>query len=194
MIKNSVILQQASIPPIIHLNNTISGTVNLVPGYSFNDVRVNLTGNNISLSLQPTSQGAYTFDVPVGSYTISVSTVLSSVNSFSPSSIPVTFTGVGGQTSANNNFTPLTYTVSGTLSGVNVGYVNLSLTKIVGAYAGILYAQAKSGSQFTFTNVMNGAYDLKISDDLYFTPSSIRVTVAGTNITGQNFNITGAMY
>ncbi|MGO9211040.1 MAG: N,N-dimethylformamidase beta subunit family domain-containing protein [Terriglobales bacterium] len=156
---------------------SISGTIS---GTGGNAATVNLTGPATATATADAS-GNYTFSGLVnGAYTVT------------PSHIGFNFTPASQSATVNSanvtalNFSTVTYTLSGTISGAggNGATVNLS-----GAATATTTADA-SGN-YTFSGLTNGAYTVTPSNTGFnFTPASQTVTLTTANVTAVNFSTT----
>jgi hypothetical protein len=160
-----------------------SGTVTysisgIVSGAGSDGATVQLIGTTTATATADAS-GNYSFTgLPNGSYTVTPSK--SSCN-FSPVNQPVTLNGADA---TGVNFSSVTYSISGTISGAggNAATVNLS-----GAANATVTADA-SGS-YTFAGLTNGSYTLTPSKTGFaFTPASQPATVNNANVTAMNFS------
>jgi hypothetical protein len=128
-----------------------------------------ITDGSGNYSITNVSNGAYTLTPSLAGY------------NFSPASLEVTASGTN-ITGQNFTATISTFSVSGMvtysgnpLAGVNVG-------------DGTSSATTDNFGYYTIANVPNGTYTLTPALAGYtFTPATLSVTGAGTNITGQNF-------
>jgi hypothetical protein len=141
---------------------------------------VTLSGAS-SATTTANSSGAYSFTgLANGSYTV---TARKSGFTFSPFSLQVT---VNGANVTNENFTasPITYSVSGTISPA----ANGSAATVTLSGASSATTTANSSGAYSFTGLANGSYTLTAGKSGFdFSPSSLQVTVSGANVTGQNF-------
>ena len=122
------------------------------------------------------ASGNYTFiGLANGSYTV---TPTKAGFTFTPANQPVT---VNGANVTAVNFTAVTYSIAGTITGGSGATVTLS-----GAAAATVTADA-SGN-YTFTGLANGSYTVTPTKAGFtFTPVNRAVTVNGANVTAVNF-------
>lgn len=159
---------------------SISGTVSGASG-----VTIALSGANTG-SVVSGAGGAYTFTgLAAGTYTLTPSLA---GYTFSPSNKSVTITTAS---STGNNFTataiPVTYSISGTVSGAIKAGVTITVT---GA-ASPAPVTTDSNGNYSVTGLADGNYTVTPSLTGYtFSPSSTAVTVSGANATGKNFTST----
>jgi hypothetical protein len=96
------------------------------------------------------------------------------------------FTATPGSYTATYGGAPVTYSLTGTISGSGGNGATVTLS---GASTASVTANASGG--YTFTGLANGAYTVTPSKaGFVFSPSSRNVTVSGANITGVNFTST----
>jgi len=149
----------------------------------------NITSGGIGLAGVLVSVGAYSAttnalgnyyiaNVPNGSYTLTPSLA---GYSFTPSTLPVTASGanVTGQ-----NFTSIlsTFAISGTITSNGAGLAGVSISD------GTSTVTTDYFGYYSFTNLPNGTYTLTPTLPGYtFTPPTLSVTGAGSNLTGENF-------
>ncbi len=173
-------------PPTYSISGTVSGDI--VSG-----VTITLSGNGSS-STKTDSNGNYSFNgANNGNYTITPSMT---GYAFNPTSINAT---VNNANLTGQNFTSVstavpTYTISGKVSGAVVSGVTITLTG-----TGSSSTTTDSGGNYSFDNAENGSYMLTASlSGCAFSPGSISVTVAGADVTEQNFtsvfDYTGSYY
>ncbi len=154
---------------------TISGTIS---GAGGNGATVTLSGA-ASATVTATATGTYTFSNLVnGSYTVT------------PSKSGFTFTPASQNVTVNNasvtavNFSTVTYTISGTISGTGGNGATVTLS---GAASATVTASATG--TYTFSNLVNGAYTVTPSKSGFaFTAASQNVTVSNANVTAVNFS------
>ena len=154
---------------------TISGTIS---GAGGNGATVNLTGAATATTTADAS-GNYTFSGLLnGAYTVT------------PSQTGFTFTPASQAATVSNanvtalNFSTVTYTISGTISGPGGSGATVNLT---GAATATVTADA-SGN-YTFTGLNNGAYTVTPSKTgMTYTPASQPATVSNANVTALNFS------
>ena len=154
---------------------TISGTIS---GTGGNGATVTLSGP-ASATVTANSSGAYTFTgLTNGTYTVTPSMT---GFSFSPTSQTVT---VNGANVTAVNFSTVTYTISGTISGTGGNGATVTLSGAASASV-----TANSSGAYTFTGMANGSYTVTPSmTGFTFTPASQAVTVSSANVTGVNFS------
>ena len=140
-----------------------------------------LTGTSVA-NATADANGKYVFaNLTNGSYTVTPSLA---GYTFSPASATV---AVNSANVANVNFTatiipPLTYSVSGTVSGSVQGGVTLTLNP------GNVTTVTKADGTYVLSGIPDGPYVVTPSLAGYtFTPSSASVTVADANVTNVNF-------
>ncbi|MFI5088964.1 MAG: DUF4082 domain-containing protein [Terriglobales bacterium] len=161
------------------LTFSISGTIS---GPGGNAATVNLTGASTA-TVTADASGNYTFSgLANGSYTVT------------PSKTGFTFTPASQPATVNNanvtalNFSTVTYSISGTISGTGGNAATVNLT---GASTATVTADA-SGN-YTFSGLVNGSYTVTPSKSGFtFTPVSTPVTVNGANVTAVNFSSVAA--
>ncbi len=161
---------------------TLSGTVS---GAGGNGATVTLSGA-ASATTTANSSGAYTFSwLASGSYTVTPSL---SGFTFSPGSQPVT---VGSVNVTGVNFSTVTYTLSGTVSGAGGNGATVTLSGAASATT-----TANSSGAYTFSGLASGSYTVTPSlSGFTFTPGSQPVTVGSVNVTGVNFStVTSSTY
>ncbi len=153
---------------------TISGTV---AGAGGNAATVTLSGG-ASATVTADASGNYSFTGLVnGAYTVTPS---KTGFAYTPGGMPVT---VSNASMTGVNFSTITYTVSGTISGPGGNAATVSLG---GAATATVTADA-SGN-YSFTGLVNGAYTVTPSHTGFaFTPVSQPVTVNGANVSAVNF-------
>ena len=168
----------SAVPPTTY---TISGTI--TPAASGSGATVKLAGA-ASATTTANSSGAYTFTgLANGSYTVTAS---KTGFTFSPSSLPVT---VNGANVTGENFTasavpPTTYSISGTISTA----ANGSGTTLTLSGAGSATTTANASAVYSFTGAANGSYTVTPRKSGFtFSPTSLKATVSGANVTGMNF-------
>lgn len=173
-------------PPTYSISGKVSGDI--VSG-----VTITLSGNGSSFTTTD-SNGNYSFSgANNGNYTITPSMT---GYAFNPTSINAT---VNNANLTGQNFTSVstavpTYTISGKVSGAVVSGVTITLTG-----TGSSSTTTDSGGNYSFDNAENGSYMLTASlSGCAFSPGSISVTVAGADVTEQNFtsvfDYTGSYY
>jgi len=156
---------------------TISGTIS---GAGGNAATVNLTGA-ATATVTADASGNYTFTGLVnGAYTVTPS---KTGFTYTPASQPAT---INGANVTGLNFSTVTYSISGTISGTGG---NAATVKLSGAASATVTASATG--TFTFSNLASGTYTVTASKTGYiFTPASQTVTVNGANVSGVNFTST----
>src|SRR5208337_3321193 len=154
---------------------TLSGTIS---GAGGNGATVTLSGA-ASATTTASASGAYTFTgLASGSYTVTPSL---SGFSFSPASQPVT---VSNANVTAVNFSTVTYTLSGTISGAGGNGATVTLSGAASATV-----TANSSGAYTFSGLASGSYTVTPSlNGFSFTPASQAVTVSSANVTGVNFS------
>ena len=154
---------------------SLSGTIS---GAGGNGATVTLSGA-ASATVTANSSGAYTFSgLASGSYTVTPGL---SGFSFSPASQPVT---VSSANVTGVNFSTVTYTISGTISGAGGNGATVTLSGAASATV-----TANSSGAYTFTGLASGSYTVTPSlSGFSFTPASQNVTVSNANVTAVNFS------
>src|SRR5208337_3816341 len=154
---------------------SLSGTIS---GAGGNGATVTLSGA-ASATVTANSSGAYTFTgLASGSYTATPSL---SGFTFSPASQPVT---VGSVNVTGVNFSTVTYTLSGTISGAGGNGATVTLSGAASATT-----TANSSGAYTFSGLAGGSYTVTPSlSGFSFSPASQPVTVGSVNVTGVNFS------
>jgi hypothetical protein len=162
-------------PPTYSISGTVSGDI-------MSGVTIVLSGSGSS-SITTDSNGNYNFSgLNNGNYTITPS---KTDYAFNPTSISAT---VNNANLTGQNFTSVstvipTYTISGKVSGAVAAGVTITLTG-----TGSSTTTTDSNGNYSFDNAENGSYTLTASlSGCAFSPGSISVTVAGADVTGQNF-------
>ena len=155
-------------------SESISGTISGPGGAG---ATVNLTGA-ATQSVTADASGNYTFTgLSNGSYTVTPS---HTGFTFTPASQAVTLNNANGTA----NFSTVTYSLSGTLSGTGGNGATVNLTG-----AATATTTANASGAYTFTGLTNGAYTVTPSKSGFsFTPVSQNVTVNSANLTGVNFS------
>ncbi|MFI5107225.1 MAG: beta strand repeat-containing protein [Terriglobales bacterium] len=154
---------------------SISGTIS---GPGGNAATVNLAGASTATATADAS-GNYTFSGLVnGSYTVT------------PSHTGFTFTLASQTLTVNSanltavNFTTVTYSISGTISGTGGNGATVNLTG-----AATATATADASGNYTFSGLTNGAYTVTPSNTGFnFTPANQAATVNSANLTAVNFS------
>ncbi len=160
---------------------SISGTISTAANGS--GATVKLTGAT-SATTTANSSGAYSFtSLGNGSYTVTAS---KSGFTFSPSSLAVTVSGanVTGENFTASAVPPTTFSISGTISsGTNGSGATLTLSG-----SGDATTTASASGGYGFTGLANGSYLVTPRKSGFtFSPTSMRATVSGANVTGMNF-------
>lgn len=162
-------------PPAPAPTYTITGNAGVA------SAAMRLTGTSVA-NVTADANGKYTFaNLANGSYTVAPSLA---GYTFSPASAAV---AVNGANVANVNFTativpPLTYSVSGTVSGSVQGGVTITLNP------GNVTTVTKADGTYVLSGIPDGPYVITPSLAGYtFTPSSTSVTVADANVANVNF-------
>jgi Carboxypeptidase regulatory-like domain len=164
----------SSVVPTYIISGTVSGAV--VQG-----VAINLSGPATS-SITTDSGGNYSFSgIADGNYTLTPSLA---GYAFNPVNSLVT---VNGADSAANNFVstvaPVTYSISGTVSGDVVQGVAIDLSG-----AATATTTTDSGGNYIFSGLSDGSYTITPSLSGYsFNPASNPITVSGVNSTANDF-------
>jgi len=158
---------------VFNTAESISGTIS---GPGGPGATVNLTGA-ATQSVTADSSGNYTFTgLANGSYTVTPS---HTGFTFTPASQAVTLNNANGTA----NFSTVTYTLSGTISGTGGNGATVNLTG-----AATATTTANTSGAYSFTGLANGSYTVTPSHTGYgFTPTSQNATVNGANVTGINF-------
>ena len=160
-------------------NGKIYGIVGTISGPGGSNATVTLGGDS-SATANADSNGNYAFPgLKAGSYTVTPS---NSGFAFTPASQPVTVatvvTGV--------NFSTVTYSISGTISGAGGAGASVSLT---GSSAATVTADA--AGNYTFSGLQNGSYLVTPGKaGFIFTPASQPASVNSSNVTAVNFSST----
>ncbi|MGC2322970.1 MAG: DUF4082 domain-containing protein, partial [Terriglobales bacterium] len=152
------------------LSGTISG-----PGGA--GATVSRTGTS-SGSTTADANGNYTFTgLANGSYTITPS---KTGFTFTPTNQPVT---VANANVTGINFSTVTYSLSGAVSGLGGSGATVTLSGTASATA-----TADASGNYTFTGLTNGSYTVTPSKTGFtFTPASTTTTLSNANLTGVNF-------
>jgi hypothetical protein len=160
---------------------SISGTIS--PSAGGSGATVTLSGA-ASATTTANSSGNYTFSgLANGSYTVTPS---ASGYTLSPSSQVVTVSGAN-VTAVNFTATPVTWSISGTISP-SAGGSGATVT-LSGAASATTTANASG--HYTFSALVNGGYTVTPSKSGYtFSPTSQAVTVSGANASAVNFTAT----
>lgn len=169
---------------------SIGGSITVSGGGSISSVTITVNGpTNGGPVLVPnqTVTGNATYSFPnLGNGTYKV-TAAKSGFTFSPEFINVPIDGAI-QTGKNFTATPITYSISGTVSGTSS--VELALS---GASSATTTTEA-SGN-YTFSGLGNGFYTVTPSKSGYaFSPVSTNVTINGASQTGKNFVATATSF
>jgi len=156
---------------------SLSGTIS---GLGGNAATVNLTGTSTATTTADAS-GNYTFSGLVnGSYTVTPS---NTGFAFSPANLPAT---INGANVAGINFSTVTYSISGTISGAGGNAATVSLTGTSSATT-----TADASGNYTFSGLNNGPYTVTPSKSGFtYSPTSQPATVSGGNVTALNFSST----
>jgi len=156
---------------------SISGTIS---GTGGNAATVNLTGP-ATATVTADASGNYTFSGLVnGAYTVTPS---HTGFNFTPASQPAT---VNSANITVLNFSTVTYTLSGTISGAGGNGATVNLTG-----AATATATADASGNYTFSGLTNGTYTVTPSNTGFnFTPASQAATLTTANVTGVNFSTT----
>ena len=164
----------------------ISGTVTL-SGKPLSGVTMNL-GGSATATATTDAKGKYALtSLPSGSYTVTPNLT---GYSFTPTSASVSITTAN----VTKNFTagPVTYLISGKVSGAIQQGVTITLSK-AGA-ANKTTTTAADGS-YSFTGLVNGSYTVTPSKTGFtFSPVSEPVTIDGANETAVDFTSAGVTY
>ena len=160
---------------------SISGTISTAANGS--GATVKLAGA-ASATTTANGSGAYSFTgLANGSYTITAS---KAGFTFSPFSLAVTVSGanVTGENFTASAVPPTTYSISGTISsGSNGSGATLTLSG-----SGSTTTTASASGGYSFTGLANGSYVVTPRKSGFtFSPTSMRATVSGANVTGMNF-------
>jgi hypothetical protein len=153
---------------------SISGTIS---GAGGNGATVNLTGTSTATVMADAS-GNYTFaGLQNGSYTVTPS---KTGFLFTPASQPATISS-GNVTGVN--FSTITYSISGTISGLSINGATVVLT---GSSTAV--ATTDASGNYSFTGLQNGSYTVTpTATGFIFTPTSQSITINNSNLTGVNF-------
>ena len=160
---------------------SISGTISTAANGS--GATVKLAGA-ASATTTANGSGAYSFTgLANGSYTITAS---KAGFTFSPFSLAVTVSGanVTGENLTASAVPPTTYSISGSISsGSNGSGATLTLSG-----SGSTTTTASASGGYSFTGLANGSYVVTPRKSGFtFSPTSMRATVSGANVTGMNF-------
>jgi hypothetical protein len=156
---------------------SISGTIS---GLGGNGATVTLTGASTA-TVTANASGSYTFSGLLnGSYTVTPS---KAGFSFTPASQAVT---VNSANVSGLNFSTITYTITGTISGTGGNAATVNLTG-----ASTATATADALGNYTFSGLVNGSYTVTPSKSGFtFSPASQSVTVSNASVAGVNFSAT----
>ena len=150
-------------------------------------VTINLSGAKAA-STTTDSIGNYSFSgISNGIHTITPS---KTGYTFSPASISVSVynANILGQNFISTTSTPLTYGISGTVSGATTSGVTITLSGI-----GSSTTTTDVSGNYSFSGAANGNYTITPSKTGYtFSPASRSITVNNANVTGQNFTATSS--
>ena len=154
---------------------SVSGTISAPGGAG---ATVNLTGTSSATTTADTS-GNYSFTgLMNGSYTVTPS---NSGYMFTPASQPLTLSG--GNATANFSSVALTYSISGTISGLGGPAATVIVT---GPTSG--NNTADSSGNYSFAGLPNGSYTITVVNTGYvFTPASQSAVISGSNFNALNF-------
>ena len=154
---------------------SISGTIS---GAGGSGATVNLTGASTA-TVTADAAGNYSFTgLQNGSYTV---TAGKAGFTFAPASQPAT---VNNASVTAMNFSTVTYSISGTISGAGGNAATVTLS---GGAVAVVTADA-SGN-YTFTGLTNGAYVVTPSQPGFsFSPANQSVTVSSANVTSVSFS------
>jgi len=163
----------------IMVTYSITGTIS---GPGGNGATVNLTATS-SATVTANASGNYSFTgLANGSYMVT------------PSKTGFTFTPASQAVTVNNanvtavNFSTVTYSISGTISGAGGSGSTVNLTG-----ASTATTTADTSGNYSFTGLVNGSYTITPSKSRFtFTPVNAAATVSGDNVTGVNFTSTAA--
>ena len=150
-------------------------------------VTINLSGAKVA-STTTDSIGNYSFSgISNGIHTITPS---KTGYTFSPANISVSVynANIMGQNFTATASTPLTYNISGNVSGATTSGVTITLTG-----TGSNSITTDAGGNYSFSGAANGSYTITPSKTGYtFSPASRSITVNNANVTGQNFTATSS--
>jgi len=152
---------------------SISGTIS---GPGGNGATVTLTGTSDATTTASAS-GSYSFaGLANGAYTVAPS---NAGFTFTPASQPVTINNAN----MTANFTTVTYSISGTISGPGGSGAIVTLSGTASASTG-----ADASGNYSFGGLVNGSYTVTPSNSGFsFNPGSQNVTVSGASMPGINF-------
>lgn len=180
--------QDSAPPPASSQENPLSISGSISPATSGSGATVTLDGP-IKTTATADSSGSYSFaNLANGSYNVAAS---KSGVTFSPTSVQVTVNGAAvtgvnftAPTGSENTFIILgTITPAGNGSGATVtlsGASNATTT-------------ANSSGSYSFTGLANGSYTVAASKSGFtFSPSSLQLTISGSNVTDANFAVSAA--
>lgn len=158
------------------ISGTIAGTVT-------NGVTLTLAQNGTHTGSTSSAGGAYSFtNIANGTYTVTPSLA---GFTFSPASASVTISGANQTVPAfTASAVPVTYSISGTVTGAVTSGVTINLTG-----AATASTTTASNGTYSVTGLANGTYTVTPSATGYtFSPASASITISGGNITtGANF-------
>jgi len=150
-------------------------------------VTINLSGAKVA-STTTDAVGNYSFSgITNGIHTITPS---KTGYTFSPASISVSVynANILGQNFISTTSTPLTYSISGTVSGATTSGVTITLSGI-----GSSTTTTDAGGNYSFSGAANGNYTITPAKSGYtFSPASRSIVVNNANVTGQNFAATSS--
>ncbi|MFI5107226.1 MAG: N,N-dimethylformamidase beta subunit family domain-containing protein [Terriglobales bacterium] len=144
-------------------------------------------GSGATVALSGAATATTTADAS-GNYTFTG--LLNGAYTVTPSKAGFTFTPANQAATINSasltgvNFSAVTYSVSGTISGTGGSGATVTVSGAMSASV-----TADTSGNYTVTGLANGAYRITPSNPNFaFTPASQSVTVAGANVTGMNFS------
>jgi len=165
-------------PATYSISGTISGA-----GGSGATVNVTVTSTATTAEVADTvtadASGNYTFaGMTNGSYTV---TPNRTGFSFSPANQPVT---INSANVTGVNFSTVTYSISGTISGAGGSGAAVSVTGTSSATV-----TADASGNYAFSGLQNGSYTVTPSNSGFsFAPTNRSVTINSANVTGVNFS------
>ncbi|MBI5890712.1 MAG: carboxypeptidase regulatory-like domain-containing protein [Nitrosomonadales bacterium] len=165
-----------------------TATANAAPTYSLSGTVDALTGVTLTLSGGATATtnstaGSYTFSGLADATSCTVTPSLAGYT-FSPASATVLIASADGTVP---NFVatanPVTYSISGTVSGAVTQGVAVTLTG-----ASTLNTITAADGSYSFSGLSNGSYSVVASSAGYtFSPNATAVTLTGADVAGTNF-------
>jgi hypothetical protein len=157
---------------------SISGTIS---GAGGSDATVNLTGYSTT-TVTADAAGNYIFtNLGIGSYTVAPS---KTGFTFTPVSRPATVTKVNSANVTGVNFSTVTYSISGAISGAGGPSATVNLTGTSSATV-----TADASGNYTFTGLQNGSYTVTPNNSRFsFAPTNRSVTLNSADVTGVNFS------